>query len=405
MSISIPASTDHNGFTQANPFTEQPSTTTKGFDSTSIESLELHAISNNRELSRRMAAKLAMQSKHTLSWINKDDQSGYHFPDGPQVIIWDIDETPAQLRQSIQNLRNRLDGQSIQVFGLLDRGAMRVLDRYLECGLDDWISKPLTANEFAPRLIRTADLLVLQEKLSHEQQNKRALKEAQHQWLSSIAHDLRNPLVSIRGLALFLKEGLEMKTSKESQADMLKSITDASDNLLAMVNDMSSFSSIEEQQCDLKTQEVDFYELVHNTFMLYKASASDKGIQMLFLNEDVPPPVTMDPVQISRVITNGLSNAIKYGRVGSTVTLAMRNQGNRVLLEIDNEGQTIPPHEFDLLFKPFGKTSVRPTRGEKSTGLGLAICKKIVEAHQGDLKLSNIEDHGVRFSLSLPISL
>jgi len=364
--------------------------------------VEILTLTNSRDLARRMAAKLALANRLALTYHSKSEWVKLPEQSSPMVIVWDIEENPIQLQHSIEQIRMRFNKQPIQIIGLLDRGAIRLLDRYLEAGLNDWISKPLIPGELNLKLGNAAEFLGMKTQLANEKSKQQSEEEYRHRWISSIAHDLRNPLVSIRGLSQFVKEGQAMGQSPESQNELLDSIAEASNNLLSMVDEMSHFSSFEDQEIAPQLKPVDIYELVHNTFVLYKACATKKDMRLLFLNEDFPPLLLADPVQISRVITNGISNAIKYGKVNSTVSITLRNHQNQVILEIENEGKTIPPEDFELLFKPFGKTSVRPTNGEQSTGLGLAICKKIVEAHCGHIELRNIDEKGVCFHLSLP---
>jgi two-component system, sensor histidine kinase and response regulator len=110
----------------------------------------------------------------------------------------------------------------------------------------------------------------------------------------------------------------------------------------------------------------------------------------------------IDPAKMKQVIDNLLSNAVKYSPPGSTVTAIVAREGASCLLAVRDQGPGIPADERDKLFKDFSRLSAQPTGGEKSTGLGLAICRKIVEAHHGTIEAENLPDRGCEFRVTLP---
>ena len=113
----------------------------------------------------------------------------------------------------------------------------------------------------------------------------------------------------------------------------------------------------------------------------------------------------LDPVKIEQVLNNLISNAVKFSHPGSQVLIALEEKADRVVLSARDEGQGIPVEEFDRLFQWFGRTSVRGTEGERSTGLGLAIARRIVEGHQGRIWVDSEVSRGSTFHVSLPIQV
>jgi signal transduction histidine kinase len=111
-----------------------------------------------------------------------------------------------------------------------------------------------------------------------------------------------------------------------------------------------------------------------------------------------------DPRRLGQAVSNLLSNAIKYSPPGSEVTLSAAPQGSRVRLSVQDEGPGIPAAERSRLFRPFGKTSVRPTGGESSTGLGLWIVRQLVTLQDGCAGTEFPPDGGAIFWLELPAS-
>ena len=108
--------------------------------------------------------------------------------------------------------------------------------------------------------------------------------------------------------------------------------------------------------------------------------------------------------KIEQVMNNLLSNAVKYSHPGSRVEVSAQAVNGSVVVAVRDEGQGIPADELDNLFKPFARTSVRGTAGEKSTGLGLVIVRKIVEGHQGEISVESQVNHGSTFRFKLPVN-
>jgi signal transduction histidine kinase len=103
------------------------------------------------------------------------------------------------------------------------------------------------------------------------------------------------------------------------------------------------------------------------------------------------------------VVDNLISNAVKYSPKGSLITVTIHTDETVAIFSVSDDGPGIPDGERHKLFKDYGRLSTTPTGGEKSTGLGLAICRKIVEAHNGTISVENLPGHGAQFSVSLPL--
>jgi signal transduction histidine kinase len=131
--------------------------------------------------------------------------------------------------------------------------------------------------------------------------------------------------------------------------------------------------------------------------------AQSKQIRLNFDSDDNIPQMRVDVDKIQQVLNNLISNAIKYSHPQTTVQIRATRKQNDVLISVTDSGQGIPKSEFDKLFKAFSKTSVKSTDGENSTGLGLLICRQIVEAHSGKIWLESQVGVGSTFYVLLPI--
>jgi signal transduction histidine kinase len=131
--------------------------------------------------------------------------------------------------------------------------------------------------------------------------------------------------------------------------------------------------------------------------------ADQKSIRLKFkINNRLYDTVRFDPVKIRRVLDNLLTNAFKFSNCGREVQLRIECKADRIEFEVIDQGQGIPEDEIPLLFKEFGITSTRPTGGENSTGLGLAIARKIVEMHGGSISVNSTFGWGSKFSFWIP---
>lgn len=186
-----------------------------------------------------------------------------------------------------------------------------------------------------------------------------------------------------------------------TQAEMVSSIYEASEAMLALVNDLFDVALIETGQLKVEIDEVDLYKLVKTSVNLYRITAEKKEIQIEFVDNDIPDIVRCDKRQVRRVMDNLLSNAIKFSEAGTTIRVIIESDNNWVFFRVADEGPGVPEDEFDKLFESFSKTSVQPTGGETSTGLGLNICKKVMKAHGGDIYAENLPEKGAQFSVQL----
>jgi signal transduction histidine kinase len=196
-----------------------------------------------------------------------------------------------------------------------------------------------------------------------------------NKFLGMCAHDLRNPLASIRGLTEFLGEGSVGPLTPE-QKDLIDTIHSASQSMLVLVNELLDVAAIEAGELKLHLEAEDLATLIGKSVALMNMEAAKKKTCVNSAPAKIAQKLVLDTVKMRQVIDNLLSNAIKYSSPGSTitVTLAVDAAHGTCAFAVQDQGPGIPEDERDRLFKDFSRLSVKPTGGEKSTGLGLAIC-------------------------------
>ena len=216
------------------------------------------------------------------------------------------------------------------------------------------------------------------------------------------SHDLRSPLAVISIYTDYLLEDPAALLT-ERQVRFLDVIRKKTAHMLGMVDSLLDLTSIESGRIELKPEEQDYGAFLAEVVALAGDIAGRQGTSLrLELPEDLPP-VSFDRSRLEQVLDNLLTNALKFSPSGSTVTVRAGRSGDRVVTRVTDQGPGIPEGERGSLFVEFSTTSVKSARGEKSTGLGLAIARKIVEGHEGEIGVESRVGEGSTFWFSLPL--
>ncbi|AUX42339.1 histidine kinase [Sorangium cellulosum] len=235
--------------------------------------------------------------------------------------------------------------------------------------------------------------------LERANQKLAALNQNIHEFVGTTAHDLRNPIAAIRWFAAMLLSGAG-DPGKDPRRHLLKIQANA-DFTLQLLEDLLDITMLEHGDVALRMQDAALSDIVAAAVSLNEHSARQKGIAVVV---DVPsglPPVRCDVERIEQVLSNLLSNAFKFSHAGTTVTVSARAGDGVVEVAVADQGLGIRPEEIGNLFGKFGRTSTRSTGGEKSTGLGLSICKQLVERHGGSIRVESALGRGTRVLFTL----
>jgi signal transduction histidine kinase len=237
---------------------------------------------------------------------------------------------------------------------------------------------------------------------SHLYKKVLELSDLKTKFLGIAAHDLRNPINVIKGNIDLIKEGIIDKNSEEFTKTIDTMLTHLS-SMLNIINTFLDVSVIEAGRLELKKEKIIMDSFLQECFEANKLLAQKKQITLNLENGHDLPEMFIDKERIKQVINNLITNSIKFSNPNTSVTLKTEKKDSSVEISVIDQGQGIPENEINNLFVFYGKTSTAPTQKEKSTGLGLAICKKIVEEHSGKIWAKNNPDKGTTFTFSLPI--
>jgi signal transduction histidine kinase len=247
------------------------------------------------------------------------------------------------------------------------------------------------------------DLVNMQRELSKKNRELDELNKLKNQFLGMAAHDLRNPLSVIMGYSEYIMLDGE-ETLSEDHTRMLQSILTSSEFMLRLLNDLLDVSAIESGNMNLELVKADLGQVVKNIVEFNNIVSQKKFITIQFNESGNIPEIYFDQMKIEQVLNNLISNAVKFSRPGTKVDIGMVRNGDHVVVSVSDNGPGIPEAELGRLFMPFERTSVKTTGGEKSTGLGLSIVRKLILGHKGKIWVESIIGQGSTFYFSLPIN-
>jgi signal transduction histidine kinase len=278
--------------------------------------------------------------------------------------------------------------------------------------LDKAVTRALAFNEVKKerhRLLReirqTYQIASSSRKRKHELAEKvdalEILHQAKTEFLMMAAHDLRNPIGNILGMAELIHDQ-RIKMTREERLELVERISAMSRGMLELLTDLLDVARIASGKLEVDPKPVSIAPYIARIERYNRTMADCKRIRFSTSVADGLPPAVLDADQMQQVLNNLLSNAFKYSAPGTRVTLDARPVENGVQFCVADEGQGIPKEHMDHLFRAFHRAGGHPTGDEHSTGLGLYICRKIVELHRGEIRAESELGHGTRVYVTLP---
>ncbi len=244
------------------------------------------------------------------------------------------------------------------------------------------------------------ELVSMQRELAKKNAELERLNQEKNRFLGMAAHDLRNPLQSILTHSAFLMDEDPVALGPDYRA-FLEVICASSEFMGHLVDDLLDVAKIESGQLQLDYAPADLGALLAKNVSINRVLAAKKKIGVELITEALPS-VLLDSPKLEQVLNNLIGNALKFSPPGSQVEVRLWREGGNFTLSIKDDGPGISEEEISKLFKPF-QGGRKGTAGEKSTGLGLVIVKRIVEGHGGKIWLESVVGKGSTFFISIPL--
>lgn len=219
--------------------------------------------------------------------------------------------------------------------------------------------------------------------------------------LSSVSHDLRTPLSSIKAAASSLLQE-DVQWDEETRRSFALAIEREADRLNRLVGNLLDMTRIEGGALKPEKELYPIEELIHDVVSRMQGLLQKREVQ-LSLPDDLPP-VELDYLQIDQVLTNLLENAVRYTPAGTPISISARVADKQIMVSITDRGPGIPSQALERIFDKFYRVS-GASRRDMGSGLGLAVCRGLIEAHGGHIWAENQPEGGATFRFTLPLSI
>jgi signal transduction histidine kinase len=298
----------------------------------------------------------------------------------------------------LKGIRGNIALANMPVLVMLSPADSQLQVQALDSGANDVALMPIAADVLKARLRQ-----LIKAKQRYEEQQQvitffKAAYEKKDRFLQIVTHDLKNPVNNVRLAHYYLQtEVKDIPANKEA----LDAIEMAVHTMNDLINDFLDTEALEKGKTPLNLEPVVMEDLIWEIVSRYSETANVKNITLLM--GETEGEIMADPNRFMQIMSNLVSNAIKFSPNDRFVTINSIVEADKVRLMVTDEGPGIPAHEQSALFEPFSKLSPRPTNGESSTGLGLSIVKELVLLHKGKVGVDSVENNGCTFWVEMPL--
>src|SRR5512133_1964356 len=278
------------------------------------------------------------------------------------------------------------------------RDAHDTIIGYLLIGTDNTARKQIEAERVRlEQVLQDKNTELEGAKLVAEKANR-----AKSDFLSSMSHELRTPLSAILGFAQLMESGTPQPTPAQKRS--IDQILKAGWYLLELINEILDLAVIESGRLSMSLEPISLPEIMHECESMIEPQAKKRGISVSFAHFETPCFVKADRTRVKQVLINLLSNAIKYNRVNGTVTVeSVLTSTNAVRISVRDTGAGLATDQLAKLFQPFNRLG-QEANAEQGTGIGLVVCKRLVEWMGGVIGVESTVGEGSVFWIELNLT-
>ncbi|HZA54417.1 MAG TPA: ATP-binding protein [Candidatus Udaeobacter sp.] len=352
------------------------------------------------------------QLERAACWnLDEKDWKGRSLPSTPKLVREAMESKKPVVALDVQTDPRTLDPDFYKRNSLISYLGVPLLAKEKALGVLVFLTREKHQYEkdeidFLSSLASQAAIAIHNSQL-HQKTQRQALEleqasQLQADFTAMIAHDLRSPLFTIIGVTEVMNDGAVGEISKD-QKKWMDRIRNNASSLVNLVSDFLDISKLEAGHINLCPKSIDLQDLIQSVMADYEPLAKSKNITLGSQLDTSLPPVYADGRRLNQVLNNLLSNALKFSQDGGAIEIRVgRENGSGVIVQVKDGGVGIPRDEIPNLFQKYRQASSATVSTQKGTGLGLVICKMIIEAHGGRMWVASEEGKGSTFTFTLP---
>jgi two-component system sensor histidine kinase/response regulator len=304
----------------------------------------------------------------------------------PDLIVLDVMMPKIDGYEVCRRLKNDENKKYIPVLMLTAKGEVESKVKGLEIGADDYLAKPFDYKELSARV---KSLLTI--KASHEQLVEEEKSVALEKMMDEVAHEVRNPLVSIGGFAKRVYDRLPESDPNKKYLEMIMDEVSKLENMVKLLIELKTMAVCYSECCDVN-------DIIMESLSVHEEELAEKGIIVKTELMNSPPCISGDREQLKVAISNLVKNSIEAMMQSPKVLRITTSTGNgRMVIEISDTGKGIPKDKLKNIFHPFYTSKIY------GPGLGLTFTLKIIQQHGGTISVESEPEKGTTFTLRLPI--
>ncbi|MCH5337845.1 MAG: response regulator [Acetatifactor sp.] len=352
----------------------------------------------------RMASHILSEEKMRVSCLKSGEQAIQFLQENrPDLILLDIQMPGMDGLETMAVIKGNQDTTDIPVIFLTANDDSNMEVRGLEAGAMDFIKKPFVPEILMIRVKHTLDLVRLNVEYENARNEAIMANEAKSLFLSNMSHEIRTPINAVLGM----NEMILRECTDKQILTYAENIRGSGKTLLFLINDILDMSKIESGKMEIIRVEYDPAVLIMDLWNVIFLRAQEKDLSIQFsLDETLPKMLYGDDVRIKQIVTNLLTNAVKYTPQGGIeMHVAYERQGEEkisLIISVKDTGMGIKKEDMGKLFESFQRLDEEKNRNIEGTGLGMNITMSLLKLMDGDLKVESEYGKGSIFTVTIP---
>lgn len=318
----------------------------------------------------------------------------------PDLILLDIMMPGIDGFEVCKRLKDNQETKDIPILFLTAKNNIEDILKGYEYGAVDYVTKPFNPQELLARVQTHLELKFSREQSLKLNEKLKSIILSRDKLLSIIAHDLRAPFNTLIGFSNILSDEVDTLTDEEIK-HFINIIKETSNNTYKLLDNLLSWTRLQQGKITIEKTLFNLNEIVQNVCNLLSSTALAKNVN---ITNEVDPSICMvaDENILTTVIRNLISNSIKFTSSDDHIYINAKKEEDSILISIKDTGVGISENVKEKIFTIDGNTSTIGTASEQGSGLGLVLCKELVDLHNGKIWFASVEHIGTTFFIEIP---